>query len=164
MKKIPEVTITCRKGGGSIKDRYPNYFIYWFEGEFPCHGDDGGPTFAHIDGSQRIIGVISEVDANCAEFGTDTRVDYYADWIADTISGCDGCDIDSGAQPDAGEFIEPDDGCNCSTVRSRHNGYLWPLLFSMLPFWVVLRNNRTRPRYRRFLLTFLVRHHTNKKE
>ena len=45
------------------------------DGTGKCLGDSGGPSYAVIDGVQRVVGVTSFGDQNCAQFGADTRVD-----------------------------------------------------------------------------------------
>ena len=67
-------------------------------GVMPCRGDSGGPSFATIEGEQRLIGIISSGDETCTEFGIDTRVDAFASWIGDTIdgSGSEDCSITGG--------------------------------------------------------------------
>lgn len=57
-----------------------------------CHGDSGGPTFLTVDTEAsikvRMVGVTSHTwdETDCAETGgVDTRVDYYLDWIDETM-------------------------------------------------------------------------------
>nr|WP_255217186.1 trypsin-like serine protease [Myxococcus sp. AM010] len=45
-----------------------------------CGGDSGGPVFIEQDGYERLVGVTSFGDLNCAT-GTNTRVDVHADFI-----------------------------------------------------------------------------------
>jgi secreted trypsin-like serine protease len=42
-----------------------------------CEGDSGGPAFMSLDGKQVLLGIASFGDAQCASFGTHTRVDAY---------------------------------------------------------------------------------------
>lgn len=54
-----------------------------------CRGDSGGPTFATLDGQQRLIGVTSRsADFTLCETegGFDTRVDAYLDWLDNTMT------------------------------------------------------------------------------
>lgn len=46
-----------------------------------CNGDSGGPAFAQVDGELLVAGVTSYGDANCQQFGVDTRVDAFADFL-----------------------------------------------------------------------------------
>lgn len=47
-----------------------------------CNGDSGGPAFAvDADGKYLLAGVTSYGDYYCAEYGVDTRVDTYLDFI-----------------------------------------------------------------------------------
>lgn len=57
-------------------------FSYAEPGENTCNGDSGGPAF-WIDtfGNLQIVGVTSYGDANCQQYGVDTRVDVYADFL-----------------------------------------------------------------------------------
>jgi hypothetical protein len=51
------------------------------DGSGKCEGDSGGPSYATIDGIQRVVGVTSFGDQNCAQFGADTRVDAELDFL-----------------------------------------------------------------------------------
>ena len=64
---------------------YPEEFHYAAPGKQTCFGDSGGPAFLNIDGVERLVGVTSYGDANCAEFGANIRTDAFADFLADTI-------------------------------------------------------------------------------
>lgn len=53
-------------------------------GQDSCQGDSGGPATAVVDGSRRLVGVVSWGDG-CAEpkrYGVYTRVSAFSDWIA----------------------------------------------------------------------------------
>jgi MYXO-CTERM domain-containing protein len=54
-----------------------------------CNGDSGGPAFLVEGGHEVLAGVTSTGDSLCAEFGTDTRVDAFADWVLDVVHGED---------------------------------------------------------------------------
>jgi MYXO-CTERM domain-containing protein len=88
-----------RRGGGQVSDfDWMTLLHYSVGGVNPCSGDSGGPVFATISGSQRVIGVISTADETCSEMSTSTRVDAYNDWIDDTMAGgtTPDCDIRGG--------------------------------------------------------------------
>ncbi len=54
-----------------------------------CSGDSGGPGFI-VDpetGEEILAGVVSFGDENCAHFGVDTNVAYYAGWLHTTMAG-----------------------------------------------------------------------------
>ena len=46
-----------------------------------CHGDSGGPAFTMHAGQEILAGVTSWGDQYCQQFGVDTRVDSYRQWI-----------------------------------------------------------------------------------
>jgi MYXO-CTERM domain-containing protein len=50
-------------------------------GEGKCQGDSGGPSFALVGGIERVVGVTSFGDENCAQFGADTRVDAELEFL-----------------------------------------------------------------------------------
>ena len=76
-----------RRGDGHLAGIYWWHLTYEFEGQLPCSGDSGGPTFI-LDGAEhRVAGVISTADEGCDEGGTSTRVDSYAPWIMRTMGG-----------------------------------------------------------------------------
>jgi len=53
----------------------------------PCSGDSGGPAFVVRDGAEYVAGVTSFGDQQCAYFGCSTKVDAFADFIADFARG-----------------------------------------------------------------------------
>ncbi len=68
-------------------------------GQLTCFGDSGGPDLVGSTGNEKVTGVHSTVsDDYCSTTGTSTRVDSYADWIADTMAGgtTQGCEITGG--------------------------------------------------------------------
>lgn len=95
-----------------------------------CNGDSGGPAFL-ISGTskvERLAGVVSYGDVNCALYGYDTRVDAYADWITSTAAwepsptcASDGYCVPTGCgtpDPDCRAFLKP---CgNDSLCASQH--------------------------------------------
>ena len=56
-------------------------FAYQTPGKNTCNGDSGGPAFAQVNGTLLVAGVTSYGDANCVDFGVDTRVDTYKDFL-----------------------------------------------------------------------------------
>jgi hypothetical protein len=61
-------------------------FMYTVRGRNTCSGDSGGPAFLLQNGVPVVAGVTSYGDASCRQYGVDTRVDVYRDWI-DPIIG-----------------------------------------------------------------------------
>lgn len=51
------------------------------DGKGKCSGDSGGPSYATIDGVERVVGVTSFGDQFCQQFGADTRVDAELDFL-----------------------------------------------------------------------------------
>lgn len=57
-------------------------FRYDDPGKNTCTGDSGGPAFFEAaDGSMLVAGVTSWGDWSCTQFGVDTRVDVYKDFL-----------------------------------------------------------------------------------
>jgi len=63
-------------------------FMYTVRGRNTCSGDSGGPAFVDQNGVSVVAGVTSYGDASCRQYGVDTRVDVYRNWI-DSIIGAD---------------------------------------------------------------------------
>ncbi|MEL6181302.1 MAG: serine protease [Myxococcota bacterium] len=86
--------------------------IYAAPGRQTCFGDSGGPALLNVGGLERLVGVTSYGDANCADFGANVRTDAFASFLANTIGD------DSGSQPsDSGPTPTPpvtDDNTNPS--------------------------------------------------
>lgn len=85
------------QGGGIKRSGYMKFWAYegtyfasGFETSGVCFGDSGGPGFLEVDGEMRIIGVNSSVwsqnEDPCTGGAIQTRVDVYADWIAETMA------------------------------------------------------------------------------
>ncbi|MBN1947773.1 MAG: trypsin-like serine protease [Bradymonadales bacterium] len=90
-----------RKGTGYIDDLNWMWYDYGTgaNNAMPCSGDSGGGTLMTIQSQTRVVGIISSGDLSCNSTGTDTRVDAYQTWIANTMSGGGGteqCDITGG--------------------------------------------------------------------
>jgi V8-like Glu-specific endopeptidase len=68
-----------------------------------CYGDSGGPAFV-TDGAgvERVVGVTSHGDANCAVNGTDTRVDAHQAWLDAQIAAIMGSGTASGGTSGGG--------------------------------------------------------------
>ncbi|NUP06973.1 MAG: serine protease [Polyangiaceae bacterium] len=64
-----------------IEGVYPTQFEYGLPGKNTCNGDSGGPAFAEVNGELLLAGVTSYGDANCTQYGVDTRVDAFASFI-----------------------------------------------------------------------------------
>lgn len=56
-------------------------FRYQQPGKNTCNGDSGGPAFADVNGQRLVAGVTSWGDANCTQFGVDTRTDTYKTFL-----------------------------------------------------------------------------------
>lgn len=56
-------------------------FEYATRGVNTCNGDSGGPAFISEGGAEAVAGVTSYGDQNCTQYGVDTKVAYYANWI-----------------------------------------------------------------------------------
>ncbi len=73
-----------------------------------CNGDSGGPAFYRdSNGKYLVAGVTSYGDQYCAQYGVDTRVDAYLDWIG------------IGDNPDPDPQQDP---CNGETYEGRCDG------------------------------------------
>ncbi len=84
-------------------------FRYQDAGKNTCNGDSGGPAFFR-DASNNyfVAGVTSYGDAYCTQYGVDTRVDAYLDFLGVTGGGGGG-----------GEPVDP---CNGETWAGRCDG------------------------------------------
>lgn len=87
--------ITNPSGAGSGVKREVTYNLrqvsrYTIEsganGKQTCQGDSGGPGFMTIGGVEKVVGVVSYGDQNCAYEGWDGRVDVAAQWIRTTMA------------------------------------------------------------------------------
>ncbi len=71
-------TVSCSTYGESDN----NLLCYsQTDGTGKCSGDSGGPSYATINGVQRVVGVTSFGDQNCQQMGADTRVDAELDFL-----------------------------------------------------------------------------------
>ncbi len=109
-----EPTISCATQIGS------NAMFLCFDqknGRGKCNGDSGGPSFAMIDGIQKVVGITSFGDQDCKLFGADMRTDASADFIRDTAPELF-CIADSYCQKTCGNGtlpIDPDCMSDCVT-------------------------------------------------
>lgn len=89
--------VTSGSGSGGGTKRQVTYNVrqigaYEIEsgasGKQTCGGDSGGPAFMITAGSneERVAGVVSYGDADCNQFGIDSRVDIALNWIEQTSS------------------------------------------------------------------------------
>ena len=67
-------------------------FSYQDQGKNTCNGDSGGPAFAQVGGELLVAGVTSYGDQFCTQFGVDTRVDVYADFLGLNAAPADPCE------------------------------------------------------------------------
>lgn len=88
--------VTDAKGGDSgrkrsvsipIEDISDTSFLYASSRANTCFGDSGGPALFRLNGQWTLIGVTSWGDEDCAEFGVNTRVDPYDNFLDDFIDG-----------------------------------------------------------------------------
>ena len=69
----------------TISDVSTKTFDYGDPGKNTCYGDSGGPALLkESNGSYLVAGVTSYGDQNCAQYGVDTRVDAFLDFIGAT--------------------------------------------------------------------------------
>lgn len=71
------------EGSSLITDVAETLFGY---GVATCNGDSGGPAFVMHEGEELLAGVTSFGDTGCDEYGFDTRVDVFADWIDEQVT------------------------------------------------------------------------------
>jgi len=81
-------------------------------GKQTCSGDSGGPGFMTLGGVEKVAGVVSYGDQNCAFEGWDTRVDVYASWVMTTMAGWENPSCDPDGQCVQG-CATPDVDCVC---------------------------------------------------
>jgi hypothetical protein len=85
------------------------------DGTGKCEGDSGGPSFATIGGVQRVVGVTSFGDQNCAQFGADTRVDAELDFLFQHVPALE-CQADGACAESCGTGSLPEDP-DCPTCE-----------------------------------------------
>jgi hypothetical protein len=66
-------------------------FRYQVPNKNTCNGDSGGPAFAQVNGELFVAGVTSYGDANCVQYGVDTRTDTYIDFLGIGSEPADPC-------------------------------------------------------------------------
>ena len=66
-------------------------FSYAVPNKNTCNGDSGGPAFAQVGGELLLAGVTSYGDANCVQYGVDTRADVYVDFLGVQSAPSDPC-------------------------------------------------------------------------
>ena len=64
----------------------PGTFGY---GVATCNGDSGGPAFVDIAGREYLAGVTSWGDDGCVQFGFNTRLDTFDDWVTARVAELD---------------------------------------------------------------------------
>jgi V8-like Glu-specific endopeptidase len=89
-------------------------FRYSGEGINTCNGDSGGPTLYEVAGEMTLIGVTSYGDRDCEEYGVNTRIDTYVDFINgyldDDGSSDDDSSNDDSSNDDSSDDDSSDDG------------------------------------------------------
>lgn len=78
------------------------------DGAGKCEGDSGGPSFATIDGVQKLVGITSFGDRNCEYFGVDMRTDAARGFIVENAPELD-CQADSACNEACGDGVLPRD-------------------------------------------------------
>lgn len=115
---------TSGQGGGNGTRRETTYALREVRetiiesggmGTQTCSGDSGGPAFMRLGefSGERVAGVVSYGDSNCASFGADTRVDaFLGSWVAPTFEAWDppSCGLDARCLEGCGD---PDPDCLC---------------------------------------------------
>ncbi len=110
-----------------------------------CYGDSGGPGFATVGGTRRVIGVVSRSFASgpdCDAGGIDTRVDAYLPWIhahlpPGTAVPCDSglaepCEEPEPEEPEPMPGDDEDGGGCCSTGGGGTGSALLALALGLL--------------------------------
>jgi V8-like Glu-specific endopeptidase len=78
---------TRRKVTETIADEDGTFLYYGGNNDGTCQGDSGGPMFVDVGGTLTVIGVTSFGDASCVQLGASTRVDAFASFISQYLSG-----------------------------------------------------------------------------
>jgi secreted trypsin-like serine protease len=98
-----------------------------------CEGDSGGPAFMTLYGTEVIAGITSFGDAGCDTFGTDTRIDKYADsWVQPFID-----------EFDPGTVKPVHHGGGCSLAPPEESGSVAVVLMLVFAFTLALRRKRS---------------------
>ncbi len=93
---------TKRSVNMPVQQVWARQFRYAVPSKNTCNGDSGGPAFAQVNGQLLVAGVTSYGDANCVQYGVDTRTDVYLDFL----------DVSSA----------PEDPCGGETYEGRCDG------------------------------------------
>jgi hypothetical protein len=82
--------------------------FYYYNGneDGTCQGDSGGPMLLDVGGVPVVVAVTSFGDDTCVEFGANTRLDRFADFVAAHVAG----GTPAPAQPLTLAFVTPADG------------------------------------------------------
>lgn len=78
-------TGTARAGTAVVTSLEAGVFRYAPSPANTCGGDSGGPTFYDPGDGERLVGVTRSGDDACASFGTATRIDAVADFVAAAV-------------------------------------------------------------------------------
>lgn len=93
-----------------------------------CSGDSGGPSFATIGGTRKLVGVTSFGDQYCQQIGAYTRIDAELDFL-DANAPELACLEDGSCNTDCGSGGLPSDP-DCSTAPCGLNGTCNPTCYS----------------------------------
>jgi hypothetical protein len=92
------------------------------DGRGKCNGDSGGPSFATIDGVQKVVGITSFGDQDCQIFGADMRVDASRDFIMEHAPELD-CQADGACNDACGEgAATTDPDCSSCAIDADCDG------------------------------------------
>ena len=116
----------------SLADLNDTSITWYDEDDGICDGDSGGPALMDLGGGPVVVGVASEGDPDCSEWGSAVRTDAFADWLDDP----DGGDDDDFTAPEPTPPGAGPGGC-----AGGNSIALLPLLVSLPGAW-----GRRRPR------------------
>ena len=71
----------------SIEELEEMWIKYADPSKNTCNGDSGGPALMELDGELQLVGVTSHGDEECTEWGANTRVDTYAEFVSAFLDG-----------------------------------------------------------------------------
>jgi V8-like Glu-specific endopeptidase len=97
-----------------ISEVMPTGFAYDESGVNTCGGDSGGPALVDLNGTMTIIGVNAYGDEYCEEYGVNTRIDPYQEWVMSFLPE----DLDTGSpgSDDDGDDTDPSEGDDNDTT------------------------------------------------
>lgn len=106
----------------SITEDSGTQFAYSTPGRNTCNGDSGGPAFVQVDGREVIAGVTSYGDQGCTQYGVDTNVSGYVDWMEQYVGALENHqpapnpNPNPDPQPDPNPDLPPQNGDPCQGI------------------------------------------------